>query len=309
MLEGFTKGGIRDARGNLFGKIALNGSLKDPNIDGKINFNETAFTASALNNVFKVDKEAIAIVNNEGIKLSTFTIRDTANNAIVIDGMLNTTNFYDYVFDLTIKADNFQAINSTKQDNKLFYGKMVFSTDLVIKGTPTQPVVNGSLTVNDNTDFSVVLPQSEPGIVKREGIVRFVDYSAIPEDSLFMAPYDSLKTSPLLGYDISVNLTINKNATFNLIVDQGNGDFLRLKGDGQLTAGIDPSGKITLVGSYEINEGSYDLSFNFIKRKFIIQKGSRIVWTGEPTTAQVNVTAIYIFFKLYFLRNNEIRSK
>ncbi|MEO8416974.1 MAG: translocation/assembly module TamB domain-containing protein, partial [Ginsengibacter sp.] len=294
MLEGFTKGGIRDARGNLFGKIALNGSLKDPNIDGKINFNNTAFTASALNNVFKVDKEAIAIVNKEGIKLSTFTIRDTANNAIVIDGMLNTTNFYDYVFDLTVKADNFQAINSTKQDNKLFYGKMVFSTNLVIKGTPTQPVVNGSLTVNDNTDFSVVLPQSEPGIVKREGIVRFVDYSAIPEDSLFMAPYDSLKTSPLLGYDISVNLTINKNATFNLIVDQGNGDFLRLKGDGQLTAGIDPSGKITLVGSYEINEGSYDLSFNFIKRKFIIQKGSRIVWTGEPTTAQVNVTAIYI---------------
>ncbi|MEO8568675.1 MAG: translocation/assembly module TamB domain-containing protein, partial [Ginsengibacter sp.] len=197
-------------------------------------------------------------------------------------------------FDLTVKADNFQAINSTKNDNKLFYGKMVFSTNLTIKGTPIQPIVTGSLAVNENTDFSVVLPQSEPGVVKREGIVRFVDYSATDEDSLFMAPYDSLKTSPLLGYDVSVNLTINRNATFNLIVDQGNGDFLRLKGDGQLTAGIDPSGKITLVGSYEINEGSYDLSFNFIKRKFIIQKGSRIVWTGEPTTAQVNVTAIYV---------------
>lgn len=294
MLEGFTKGGIRDARGNLYGKIAFNGSLEDPNIDGKINFNETAFTASALNNVFKVDKEAIAIINNKGIEFNTFTIRDTANNAIVIDGILNTTNFYDYVFDLTVKADNFQAINSTKQDNKLFYGKMVFSTDLTIKGTPTQPVIDGDLTINDNTDFSVVLPQSEPGVVKREGIVRFVDYSATAEDSLFMAPYDSLNVSSLLGYNVSVNLTINKNATFNLIVDQGNGDFLRLKGDGQLTAGIDPSGKITLVGSYEINEGSYDLSFNFIKRKFIIQKGSRIVWTGEPTTAQVNVTAIYI---------------
>lgn len=293
-LEGFTKGGIKNSRGNLFGKIALNGSLEDPNIDGKINFNETAFTASALNNVFKVDKEAIAIINNEGIKLSTFTIRDTTNNAIVIDGMLNTTNFYDYVFDLTVEADNFQAINSTKKDNKLFYGKMVFSTNLAIKGTPTQPIIDGSLTINDKTDFSVVLPQAEPGIVQREGIVRFVDYSATAEDSLFMAPYDSLNLSPLIGYDVSVNLNVNKNATFNLIVDEGNGDFLRLKGDGQLTAGIDPSGKVTLVGSYEINEGSYDLSFNFIKRKFLIQKGSRIVWTGEPTTAQVDVTAIYV---------------
>ncbi len=294
MLEGFTKGGIKNARGNLYGKIALNGSLEDPNIDGRINFNNTAFTASALNNVFKVDKEAVAIVNNEGIKFSTFTIRDTANNAIVIDGMLHTTNFYDYVFDLTIKADNFQAINSTKNDNKLFYGKMVFSTNLKITGTPSQPVVDGDLTINDLTDFSVVLPQNEPGVVQREGVVRFVDYSATPEDSLFMAPYDSLKISPLQGYDVSVNIRINRNAVFNLIVDQGNGDFLRIKGDGEMTGGIDASGKITLVGSYEIDEGSYDLSFNFIKRKFIIQKGSRIVWTGEPTTANVNVTAVYV---------------
>jgi hypothetical protein len=109
-----------------------------------------------------------------------------------------------------------------------------------------------------------------------------------------MAPYDSLNISPLVGYDISINININKEATFNLIVDAANGDFLRLKGTGQLTGGVDASGKITLVGSYEIEEGSYELSFNFIKRKFTIQKGSRIVWTGEPTTAQLDVTAIYI---------------
>ncbi|MEO6453996.1 MAG: translocation/assembly module TamB domain-containing protein, partial [Ginsengibacter sp.] len=293
-LEGFTKGAIREARGNLFGKIALNGSLDDPNIDGNINFNNTAFIASMVNNLFKVDKEAIAIINNKGIELSTFTIRDTANNAIVIDGAINTPDFFNYTFDLKINADNFQAINSTKRDNRLFYGMMVFSTALNITGTPTQPVVDGSLTINPKTNFTVVLPQSEPGIVQREGIVRFVDYSATAEDSLFMAPYDSLKTSSLVGYDVSVNINVSKEAVFNLIVDEGNGDFLRLKGEAQLTGGIDASGKITLTGSYEIAEGSYDLSFNFIKRKFTIQKGSRIVWTGEPTTADVDVTAIYV---------------
>ncbi|MEP7231016.1 MAG: translocation/assembly module TamB domain-containing protein [Ginsengibacter sp.] len=293
-LEGFTKGGIRDARGNLYGKIAINGTLKDPNIDGNIQFNNIAFVASALNNLFKIDKESIAIVNNEGIRLNTFSIRDTANNAITIDGMLNTTNFYDYVFDLTVKARNFQAINSTNKDNKLFYGKMVFSTNLVVNGTPNQPVITGTLSVDDKTDFTVVMPQQDPGVAKREGIVRFVDYSATAEDSLLMVPYDSLNVSPLLGYDISVNITVSKEASFNLIVDAANGDFLKLKGSAQLTAGIDASGKVTLVGSYEIDEGAYNLSFNFLKRTFKIQKGSRIVWTGEPTTAQIDVTAIYI---------------
>jgi hypothetical protein len=293
-LEGFTKGGLKDARGFLYGKIALNGSLKSPNVDGKINFDNTAFNVSMINNVFKVDKEAIAIINNKGIELNTFTIRDTANNALVIDGAINTTDFTNYNFNLTIKARDFQAINSTNKDNKLFYGKMVFSTNLSIKGTPTRPIVDGDLTINDKTDFTIVLPQTAPGVEKREGIVRFVDYSLTKEDSLLMVPYDSLKTAPLVGYDVSININISKEATFNMIVDVANGDFLKLKGVGQLNGGIDASGKITLTGSYEIDEGSYDLSFNFIKRKFLIQKGSRIVWTGEPTTAQIEVTAIYI---------------
>jgi hypothetical protein len=293
-LEGFTKGQIKDASGFLYGKVAMNGSLNNPNIDGKIHFDTTSFNLSMLNNVFKVDKEAIAIINNKGILLNTFTIRDAANNAIVIDGMLNTTDFFNYTFDLKINADNFQAINSTKKDNNLFYGKMVFSTNMTVKGTPTHPIVDGSLTINDKTDFTVVLPQNEPGIEKRQGIVRFVDMSATAEDSLFMSPYDSLKKSPLVGYDVSLNIVVSKNAIFNLIVDAGNGDFLQLKGSGQMTGGIDASGKITLVGSYEIEQGTYNLSFNFLKRKFDIQKGSRIVWTGEPTTAQIDVTAIYI---------------
>ncbi|MES2882168.1 MAG: translocation/assembly module TamB domain-containing protein, partial [Bacteroidota bacterium] len=33
---------------------------------------------------------------------------------------------------------------------------------------------------------------------------------------------------------------------------------------------------------------------NLIKRRFEIQSGSTITWTGEPTTAQMNVTATYI---------------
>ncbi|HEY5465358.1 MAG TPA: translocation/assembly module TamB domain-containing protein [Hanamia sp.] len=293
-VEGFSKGALKNASGNLYGKIALNGSLDKPNIDGKIQFNNTVFNVSMLNNVFKIDNEAIAIINNKGILFNKFAIHDQNNNAIVIDGAINTPDFLNYTFDLKINARNFQAINSTSRDNSLFYGKMVFSTKLTVKGTPAHPIIDGDLSINDKTNFTIILPQNTPGVESREGIVRFVNKSATAEDSLFMAPYDSLKKSPLQGYDVSLNIKVDKEAIFNVIVDPGNGDFLRLKGTAQLTAGIDASGKITLVGSYDIEEGSYDLSFNFLKRKFLIQKGSRIVWTGDPTTAKINVTGIYI---------------
>ncbi|MEO6682723.1 MAG: translocation/assembly module TamB domain-containing protein, partial [Ginsengibacter sp.] len=160
-LEGLSNGAIKDARGFLYGKIALDGSMEDPNIDGKINFDNTAMNIRMLNNVFKVDKEAIAIINNTGIKLENFTIRDTANNALTLDGGLYSPNFKNYTFDMRIMANNFQAINSTNKDNDLFYGKMVFSTRLTVKGTPDRPIIDGDLTVNDGTDFTVVLPQDE----------------------------------------------------------------------------------------------------------------------------------------------------
>jgi hypothetical protein len=112
-------------------------------------------------------------------------------------------------------------------------------------------------------------------------------------DTLLYAAVDSLKKTSIQGMDVAVNIEINKEAVFNIVIDEGNGDFLRMKGEAILSAGIDPSGNVTLTGSYEINEGAYELSFNFLKRKFDILKGSKITWLGEPTKADVNVTAIY----------------
>jgi translocation and assembly module TamB len=292
-LEGVSMGQFSSASGNLNGKIYIKGTVVNPDMNGQLTFNNTAFKITQLNTIFKVDNETVK-VDNTGFTFDTFTIKDVGNNDLVIDGKINTTDFRNYGLDLTVNADNFQAINNTKKENQLFYGQMYLSTSLKMSGTLDQPVVDGSIKVNDKTKFSVVLPQAEPSIVERKGIVRFVDLKATPMDSLFMLPYDSLNTSSLIGYNIAVNIEIDKEAEFNLIVDAGNGDFLKVKGEASLTAGIDPSGKVTLVGAYEINEGAYELSFNFIKRRFDIQKGSRIVWSGEPTTGDIDVSAVYI---------------
>ena len=292
-LEGPSRGALRNASGSLSGTVTLKGTLEDPRLLGKINFDNTAFNLGMLNSYFKVNNESL-VVDNNGFLFDSFIVQDSANNNLVVDGRVNTTDFSTYAFNLKVNSDNFQVMNTSKKDNKIFYGKMVVSTSLNIRGTNDEPVVDGSVTVNDQTNFTVVMPQAEPAIVEREGIVRFVDADATSEDSLFLLPYDSLNLSRLVGFDVSTNITIDRNAQFNLIVDEANGDFINMKGEGLLTAGIDPSGKITLVGSYELDEGAYEISFNFLRRRFDIQKGSRILWTGEPTKADIDVSAVYI---------------
>jgi translocation and assembly module TamB len=170
---------------------------------------------------------------------------------------------------------------------------MNISTDLSIKGTEVKPTVDGRITVDNGTSLTFVVPQGDESAESREGIVEFVDMSNPANDTLFRK-YDSLNASGILGMDIAVNIEIKREAVFNVIVDPANGDFLNAQGEAQLTAGIDPSGKITMTGNYTLDKGSYQLSFNLLQRKFEIAKGSTITWTGEPTTAQLDVTAIYV---------------
>jgi hypothetical protein len=56
---------------------------------------------------------------------------------------------------------------------------------------------------------------------------------------------------------------------------------------------VAPDGTVGLVGTYEIVDGSYQLNYNFIKRLFRIEKGSKVVFSGDPTKAELDVTAIY----------------
>ena len=292
-LEGPSMNAIKNSSGYLNGQVAVQGTLSDPIIVGNLGFNNVAFNLTALNSYFKVGSQQLK-VHNGGVNFDNFTITDSANNELKLNGDLLTTNFSDYQFDLDVNADNFQFINTTKKQNKDFYGKMVLTTDIYVHGSADAPVVDGTVTINDKTAFNIVLPQNEPSIEERKGIVQFVDAKATHLDSLFLHHYDSLNVSKFKGYNISLNVHVDKSAMFNLIIDESSGDFVNLKGEALLTAGIDPSGKITVVGTYEIEEGIYEITFKFLKRRFNIQKGSTIVWDGEPTTATLDLTGVYI---------------
>ncbi|HUP11221.1 MAG TPA: translocation/assembly module TamB domain-containing protein, partial [Niastella sp.] len=209
-IEGATMGAIRDSKGSITGDFNIAGSFAKPNIDGGLNFKRTSFNLSMLNSYFSIEDERIA-VNNEGIRFDSFTIEDSAKHKAVIDGMVYTTDFKKYKFDLSVRANDFQAMNSTKAQNRLYYGQLIFSSNMHLKGTADKPVIDGNITIGDKTNVTAVLPQQDPSVVKRDGIVQFVDMDAPENDTLFMnmqAGYDSLNKAGLTGLDISANVEI-----------------------------------------------------------------------------------------------------
>jgi hypothetical protein len=188
---------------------------------------------------------------------------------------------------------NFKAINSQEKDNDLYYGQLYLDNHLRIGGSYNNPVVDGNIKVNKDTKFTIVMPQSDPSIADRAGIVEFIDQDNPPMIKKTLRADEALSNLEVTGINASVNIEVDKDAELSIVIDKANGDFLKLKGEAQLTGGIDPSGKTTLTGRYELKEGAYEMNFNLIKRKFDIKTGSYILWTGEPTAADINITAVY----------------
>ncbi|MCM0664517.1 translocation/assembly module TamB domain-containing protein [Flavobacterium tyrosinilyticum] len=290
-IQGFSMGNITEGQGFLSGNFKLTGNTSAPKINGELIFNDAGFRVTQLNSYFKTKNEKITF-SNETISFDKFSLFDENDNELYVNGTIQSPDFVKYNFNLLVEADDFRAIHSKAKDNDLFYGDLFLDTKLNIKGNLDSPVVDGTLKINKETKFTVVMPQSDPSIADREGIVEFVD-----EDNMYLKQtvdlQNKLDQSELKGMDVNVAITIDKEAELTLLIDKANGDYLNLKGEAELVGGIDQSGKTTLTGKYEFSDGAYEMNFNGIKRKFDIQKGSYITWNGEPTMANLNITAIY----------------
>lgn len=290
-IQGFSMNQLRDAKGYISGNLKVSGTTKNPRILGGLKFNDAGFGVTELNTTFQNMNDEISFTNR-GIEFNSFKINDTDGNALTINGAVLTQTYQDFNFGLNISARDFKVVNSTKTNNQILYGVMAINANIDVKGYMNLPKIDGTITVTDKTDFTFVLPQSSPALQDREGIIEFVDKDQIALEDTLKDPQDELDET-LKGLDVNLNIELNKDAKLSIIIDKTNGDFIKLQGEAELTGGIDPSGKTTLVGRYEVNEGAYEMSVSLLKRRFEIQEGSSIVWTGEPTKADVDITAIY----------------
>lgn len=290
-LQGLTFGSIKNSSGFIRGKLNILGTAARPKILGELHTDQLTTTVSMLNAPFKMPSETITF-SKEGMLFDNFTIKDMNGNDATIDGKVRTRDFTKYFLNLNVKTNRWQAVNSTKKDNEMFYGKLLFSANLDIKGLATAPKVDGELTIHDSTRLTYAMIDNGPGIQETDGIVRFID----SRDTTWIDSTQIVKSRNMRmarSAQMNVNVAIEKNALFNVVIDPVTGDNLQVKGEANLNTFIGPDGAVGLTGTYELSDGYYELNYNFLKRKFKIQPGSIVTLSGDPLDAEVDITAAY----------------
>lgn len=288
-LTGFSQGKLTETDGSFSGNFKLNGNLSAPKYEGNLNFEDADFKIKMFNSAFTLANEKLNI-DNSGLSMDKFTIRDEQNNNLVASGKIGTESFINPTFDLQITADNFQVLNATKENNDFLYGKATFDADAKITGDLQIPKIDLKATVGSDTDITYVMPSATVNVEERDGVVIFVNREN--PDAILTRTKE--KTATISGFDIAALLNIGKDAAITIVIDEETGDNFKVSGEGDLNFTMKPNGNMTLAGVYEVYDGHYELNlYGLVNRKFNLVSGSRITWSGDPFDAKLDIKALY----------------
>lgn len=293
-FEPFTAGQASRMTGSANGNIKITGTTSTPVVTGELAFTEGQANITMINTTLQFPAEKL-VFDERGIVFNQFTLKDSLDGTTNINGRINTGNYSDIGFDLKIKMDNFNVLGPKANDDQLYYGPAFIDADIAVSGDLDLPVVDMQVSLRDKSNVTVTIPETEPGLEDRDGVIVFVNRANPPDSNLLNGKEVVVKQTAISGIDLSAAINITKSSTLNIIIDPVNGDYLVAKGNASLNLTIDPSSNMSLTGRYEIDEGKYELSLNqLIKRSFSLEKGSSITWDGDVTGAQLDITAKYL---------------
>jgi hypothetical protein len=306
-IEPFTQKNLTRSTGKVSGNITISGNVKSPEWNGSIRFDSASTTLAKFGTLLKLDNQQIVLKYPE-ISFNQFTVRDSLNHPLTINGSVKQEKS-GFVTDLTVKTRNFTALNNTAVVNNELYGQAIVDVDVVIAGPATAPDITGDVALKDKSAVTFVRQPQIASAKDREGVMEFVDMDTVK--NFVFRPSDTTTISrtrqEMASLNYNLNIDIDKNAKFSIIIDPLTRDELQVQGAGQLNAAVNPNGDISLTGAYNLSKGSYQLNYKFLKRRFDLQEGSTIVLSGDPKNAEANITAIYeIEASPFDLLSNEV---
>jgi hypothetical protein len=89
---------------------------------------------------------------------------------------------------------------------------------------------------------------------------------------------------------------------------------MRARGKGNMKLEINTLGKFNMYGDYVIDEGDYLFTLqNIINKKFLVEKGGVISWSGNPSDAMLEIKAVYktrtALYNLLLLPGDEYKKR
>ena len=220
-------------------------------------------------------------------------LTDAEGHPVRVRGNIRHDQFHDFVLGLHVDCTDALVFNSDEQ-GEMLRGKVYASGHVDVTGHESNIIVSADARTSKNSFFRLSLDNassayessfvhfksagSDPVAVEEEDTVRHTIETARPERCI-----------------VKLNLDINPLLLFQLVLGERNGDIIQARGTGALQLTYDThTGDVSLLGTYDIDQGTLSYTIgNVIRKEFTVGERSKIIFSGDPSNPQLDVTAKY----------------
>ena len=301
MLDPLLTSVLTQTSGRADATLHIEGQRREATLSGKVEVSDLSTMVDYTRVRYSVPKATIDVTDNH-FRANNVRVYDSEQNQGALTLDLNLNHLSNIAYNVRVVPRNMLVLNTTSQDNDLFYGKVYGSGTATISGDKSGNTMDIVATTAGASQF--FMPLSSKSDISSADFVVFEQPGIEIDSTSYLARKQMAferrvrragSSSGAGNMDINIDLTATPSAEVQLVIDPTVGDVIRAKGDGRLNIHIVPQNNIfDMYGDYTISEGSYLFTLqNIINKRFVINSGSTIQWTGDPLDARLNIDAVY----------------
>ena len=282
----FVTGIFSNMRGKANGILSISGPMNEIDYSGDIALSNFGLKLDFTGVDYSFEDTVIPL--SKGFAgLNNVKVKDGRSNSKgSISGFILFETISSMAVNLIMTADNLLILNSTQQDNDLFWGRVYGQGDLYVSGpvsgleiaTPNMRALNNSVFTFNSSSTSNV---------DEFKMLRF-----LKEDKLGSIIVEEKKKSGA-GMNIDFSVAVDKGTSVNVLVGEDVGD-ISVRGDSdEIRFRMSRSGVVSLDGDYYVDNGTF-VSKAILERTFQIARGSSIKWDSDPMTPALDIRANYV---------------
>lgn len=238
-------------------------------------------------------------MDSTSIRFDHLDLYDEEGHRLHLNGKLTHNLFNDFKYNFDIQVFDALAFNLPDKAGEMLQGRVYANGDAHIKGDTEEVKITANARTIGKSRFRFSIDYASSA--GDNNFITFVDHNAVvkqrpqDEDEEDSLREELAKIESSIRVQMALNVEADPHLLFQLMLGERNGDMIQARGDGAIRFTYDSQNdNIRLMGNYNIQQGSLDFTVgNVIHRQFTIAEGGNILWSGNPMTPQLNVTAKY----------------
>lgn len=299
VINPLLEGVLSSNEGYASTSLELRGKRQEISLSGEIVVENMSTLVDFSNVQYNVPK-AVINVNNSRFETRRVPVYDTMGGEALMTLAFDISQLGNVNYNVRIVPENLMVLDLSEEQSELFYGRVFASGSAQISGDKAGVNMTIAAKTEDNSEF--YMPLSSKSNASSAEFIKFVEPPKQVDSLSYILSRRAAFESKLrdgssggAGISISMALEVTPGAEVQLVIDPTVGDIIKARGEGRLNLEINPKTNLfEMYGDYNITEGNYLFTLqNIVNKRFIINSGSSIQWSGDPLDATLNITALY----------------